>query len=429
MWKVCGLALLAAVLLGWGVGSLDWCGAWPAKAPVRLGSGFARAPLQAGAAEVALHPPFPSVLAGYGPVRSEVAGAAVPLRARALVLREGKLTVAIANADVLLLPADVVRRVRARVRKLGLDALWLVATHAHSSFGGYDARLVAEVAGTGRFHAADRKALVEGLSSAVAEAARALRPVRLDVGEGSAPGLVTSRDGPQPVDTRLTRAVLTSDEGPLAQVVIYSAHPTLAGRHPALADPDWPGRLARTEERAGKGITLVLPGAVGDATAAWPAKLPRTLPAWVKAFDSRVEAVGSGQAPSPALGFSTVAFFPPRPDARRIFPWGFRRLGANLLCTSAPRRAEVSLLRIGPLKLLAVPGEPTFAVARALEKASGATRTVGLTNGYLGYVDTPARVRRDSGEAKRQYFGPKLAAELAAAAQLAGRALVHAHAR
>jgi hypothetical protein len=36
------------------------------------------------------------------------------------------------------------------------------------------------------------------------------------------------------------------------------------------------------------------------------------------------------------------------------------------------------------------------------------TRVVGLTQGYVGYVDTPERVREGHGEARRAWYGSDL---------------------
>jgi hypothetical protein len=48
---------------------------------------------------------------------------------------------------------------------------------------------------------------------------------------------------------------------------------------------------------------------------------------------------------------------------------------------------------------------------------------VALTNGYLGYIETPDLVLQAKGESRRQYFGPELLDVLARAANLAGHSL------
>jgi hypothetical protein len=58
----------------------------------------------------------------------------------------------------------------------------------------------------------------------------------------------------------------------------------------------------------------------------------------------------------------------------------------------------------------------------ALLQRTGATGVLGLSGGYLGYVDTQAQVEGHAGESLRQYFGPVLLERLGAGAQLAAEA-------
>jgi hypothetical protein len=99
---------------------------------------------------------------------------------------------------------------------------------------------------------------------------------------------------------------------------------------------------------------------------------------------------------------------------------GFTRAaGNNLLCHSSPRVAEVTALALGPLEWLGVPGEPTTGAGAELARRTGATRVLGLTDGYLGYIETADLVKEGQGESRRQYFGPGLLERLGTAAELA----------
>jgi hypothetical protein len=92
-----------------------------------------------------------------------------------------------------------------------------------------------------------------------------------------------------------------------------------------------------------------------------------------------------------------------------------RRPAANVVEWLAPSTARVTVMTLGDLMLLGVPGEPTaLAAARmvaALPEAAvqgRRTRVLGLTQGYVGYIDTPERVRAGHGEARRAWFAPEL---------------------
>ncbi len=414
------MATLLAVGGAYAMASFDWCGRWERAEPRLASAGAASGQLRAGAARVPLEPPYPVVLAGYAPPRSVASRASFPLYARAVVLQVGAESVGLVTVDLLSLPAPLADEIRARVAGLGLGELWVVATHSHTSFGGYDSRLVSELAGTGRFRDGSRAAVVEAAVQAVTAAHRALAPTALSVGEGAAPGLTSPRTGAD-ADERLTRLELTG-AGPIARLWVYSAHPTLVeGRTEAL-DPDWPGALAAKADAAG-GVTLVVQGSVGNSTVADPSGGP-------EAFAARLFGAAQSVPPAPAaapvrLGHARVILALPRPDASRLpgLPGLLRAAGDNVMCQSSPRTAEVSLLQLGPVALLAVPVEPTAASGRALEAAAHAQRVVALADGYLGYLEPAAVVAGGTGESRRQYFGPTFEAELARAAGVAAAAL------
>jgi hypothetical protein len=67
--------------------------------------------------------------------------------------------------------------------------------------------------------------------------------------------------------------------------------------------------------------------------------------------------------------------------------------------------ATQTRLRIGPVALLGVPGEPVGELGIAARPAV----LVGLAGGYLGYVETPERWEAGLGESGKTYFGPSLA--------------------
>ena len=92
-------------------------------------------------------------------------------------------------------------------------------------------------------------------------------------------------------------------------------------------------------------------------------------------------------------------------------------------CRSTPAIAEISVLDLGPLRWVFVPGEATLSAARQIEWASDATQVVSLTNGYVGYIEAPDKVAMKTGESKRQYFGPELLQIVVAAARLGVSAL------
>lgn len=418
-WRSLFPLVLLTVGAAYSLASWNWCGSWAERAPVLVSRVAGEGPLRAGAAKVALAPPFPVVVAGYSPPRPEAGQADVPLFARAVVLEAGGTQVGLVSLDLLLVPDVLAARVRERARASGLEDVLVLATHTHSSLGGYDSRLVAQLSGTGRYREDVVDVITAAAGDALAQAAAALAPVSLEVGEARKQAFVVSRSGGPKPDGVLTRAVFRGQEGPVAELLLFAAHPTMVPRHRAYVDPDYPGRLSALREEDGSGVTLVLQGAGGNASVAYSEGqgLER-----VSGF-SRALAELAGDAPlSPVgetvrLSLARADAAMPRPDASRLVPSLTRAAGDNLLCESAPRLAEVGALVLGPLKLVAVPGEPSVAAGTELLRRTGATGVLSLADGYVGYVETAENVQGRLGESRRQYFGPALLERLSVAAE------------
>lgn len=404
---------MLAVGGAYAIASFNWCGPRPAQAPVvtrQSGEGA----LHGGAARVAIDVPFPVVVAGFGPMRPEATRSALPLHARAVVLEQGPLRVGLVSLELLLIPRSLTEAIEARAAALGLDALLVTATHSHSSFGGYDDRLIFQLAGTGAARSDVSGAVVSAAASALEQAVAALEPVVLSHATGAAEGLVISRAADMPADAALTRVRFSGARGPTAELVIVSAHPTF--RSGDVLSPDYPGWLSADGEENGGPITLVLMGAVGNGQAAGPA---------ADAYGHALAEAMRKLEPSPASGplaFASARLALPSPDSSRLVPGIVRRAGDNFLCASSPRDARLSLLELGGLRLLFTPGEVTQEAAAPLREAAAAQRVISLAGDYLGYFEAPARVRQRSGESKRQYFVPELHDRLvSAAAALAPR--------
>ena len=400
-WVLLGLAVALSVV------PFSRLGDRPRVRDVQNGTGAGQ--LRAGAfvSDLSIPVPVPSV--GYGLVRPEVDRVAFPLSARAVVLASDDERVGLVTLDLLLADRDLVEAIRQRVAGLGLSTLWVAATHTHSSAGGFAWNPVAQVAGTGRFRPTIRSRVVEAAAGALTAAASSLQPVEALTGASELPGGTASRDEFPDVDRRITRVQLRGERGPVAQLVVLAAHPTLVGRPPPGLDPDWPGRLARAQERAGQGVTLVLQGNVGNVSVQ-RVETGRDPP--VEAFAQLVDAAVAAvplQAAGTGLSHARVEVSLPGPDASRFVPWGLATLVDNVaLWPFAPGWAELAQLRIGGVRLLGLPVESTAASGAMLERAAGGARAVSLVNGYLGYAEPADRVERGAGESRRQLFGPGL---------------------
>ena len=420
-WRSLIPLVVLTVGAAYSLASWNWCGVWAEQPPVVLSQARGEGPLRAGAAKVALVPPFPVVVAGYSPPRPEALQADPPLHARAVVLEAGGARVGLVSLELLSVTSELVDRVRERAAAAGLRDVLVTATHTHSSLGGYDPRLVAQLVGVGRYRQESVDAIVDAAVSALTQAATTLTDVTLEVGEAREQGLVYTRSGGTRPDGVMTRAVLRGQAGPVAELLVFAAHPTLVPRQRAYVDPDYPGRLSSLREAEGSGVTLMLQGTVGNASVDFTkGQGLERVSGFARALAELAgKAPLSAAGPSVRLSLARVEVTMPRPDSSRLVPSLTRAAGDNLLCGSAQRSAEVSALALGPLELVTVPGEPTVDAGAELVRRTGATGVLGLADGYLGYVETPAMVKDGKGESRRQYFGPGLLERLAVAAELA----------
>lgn len=386
---------------------LDTCGPYPPSAPTLLSRGRAEGPLEVGAAKQQLHAPPKSIRAGYAPPRPDAEPGGDALFARALVLQVGEERVALATVDSLLVPAALTQKVRARLGAETLDAVHVFATHTHSSFGGYDARAMAELAGTGRFDQDAEETLVLALTQAIREAVRTLAPATLELLHSRGDiGIGLRSEGEGPDDRlQLLRFATASARHTL---VLFAAHPTLHPREAATLDPDFPGRVTELLDASG-GVSLFLQGAVGNTRVSLQeGSQEEKMETFAKAL-VRVGLAGTASVHERiVLAHSRTKVPLPRPDSTRLAPGVVRGAADTLLCASAAPSVEVSALSVGPLTMLLVPGEATEAAGRVLEQRTGADRVLSLADDYLGYIERADRVRRNTGEARRQYFGPEL---------------------
>jgi hypothetical protein len=363
-------------------------------------------PLAAGAAAVPLSAPEGTPMGGYPRLRYASQGVRDEPMARAVVLSEPGLTVALVSVDVLLIPDALRRKVEARLADLKLGSLLVGATHTHSGPGGFWDDLLGSRFGTGPHDPAWEEALAGRIAEAVRVAAGALAPAQLSVAGSVRPDLVLNRDGGAPGGRLLVLRLSRLDGGLLGQVVVFPAHATVLPKANLKLSADWPGALARDLP----GVTVFLQGAEGDQTWILPSPRPNAAPedyARLVADEVRRLPYPPG-VDAPPLAMAAAEVTLPAPSFGAVPPL-LDRLLSNLLWNWLPERTRVVVLQAGPAVLLLVPAEPGEAVGRAWRETSGpGAEVVSLVGDYVGYVETPEGVRARTGEAKRTYLGPEL---------------------
>ncbi|HET7827114.1 MAG TPA: neutral/alkaline non-lysosomal ceramidase N-terminal domain-containing protein, partial [Anaeromyxobacter sp.] len=261
------LSAVAVLALTLGVASLPWYAERPATPPRVVSAVVGAGPLRAGAAEAAFALPPGVPIGGFARRMYGSEGLRDAVGARAIVLATPGCKVVVASADVLLVPEAIEAAVRGQVSDLDIDGLFVTATHTHAGPGGYWESSAGERIATGPYDPRIRDAIATVIAVAIRRANEALAPARAAVARGTAIDLVRSRSGGER-DGRLTVLRVEREGGaPVAELVVFAAHPTILGGANRRISGDWPGRLVADGRR---GTRVLVQGAIGDQSPAGP---------------------------------------------------------------------------------------------------------------------------------------------------------------
>ncbi|TMA17425.1 MAG: hypothetical protein E6J84_07610 [Deltaproteobacteria bacterium] len=358
-----------------------------------LGVGSLRA--GAGKARIALGPH--PVLAGY-PGKRRADDASEPVYARAIALEVEGLRVLIASIDTLLIPGALEEEVMRRARLPPLTCLLLAATHTHSGPGGAWDSAIAGWLGAGPFDGAQRDAIAQAAADALVEAIATLGPAELLVAREEWPDGPARARSAGPVDSQLVALRVRRPSGDdIATLIDYPMHPTTVPRSSRRLSGDWPAKVSAALEGP---PVLVVQGASGNASWDRRADVAAAVAKEAQELLRKAEPVRHIQ-----IGCQARFVALPPPQASPAIPWLFRRAFANAVAIVRQPSAIETRLRVGPLTLVGVPGEPVGEIGRRMHPDV----IVGLADGYAGYIETPNRWAEGEGEASRTWFGPGLA--------------------
>ena len=403
------------------------------------------AQLLVGVAGADITPDRPLQLEGYGGREQPATGVLDRLEARAAVFEDGATRAALLALDLIGVTADSTGRIRAAVeRGCGIPAGNVVVTYSHTHGGPAMTRYVGSSAD------ADYVGWVEeAAAAAVVTASRRLRGAAIGVGEGSVElgvnrrrrtpdgvvlgpsphGLVDRRvrvlridqaDAPVPSGTLGRRFLPQAD--PIALLFSCVCHPTALRAENRRYSGDYPGAARRFVEGsygASGTLALFLPGCFGnvrpdlrDGQGRFRSATPHemtVLGRWLGSEVIRVaERVVAEPASMVAVGRRAVRLpYANVPDAAELrAALGSPRAGwAEALLARLERdgglpeaeTTEVQVLRLGRHWIVALPGETTLEIGRAIESAfydlglvgeTDAVLTVGYANDYVCYLCT-----------------------------------------
>ncbi len=371
--------------------------------------------LDAGAAAAPIRVPPGTPLGGYGSLARRAlvpdvldrhphafwfkpgGGMRDPLLARALVLESAGRRVTWVALDVIAVDRGLTDEVARRLVAGGHDpgTLLVSATHTHSGPGAFVDTFVMGMVALDRFDGEVREAVVAAAVAAVDEARARRRPARLAAGRTSVVGAVRSRLRLPIDDEMLVLRVTDADGAPVAALWNFAIHGTVLGPRNGRLSGDVMGAASRLLERELGVPALFVNGAVGDVSPA-------------RHGDHAVEEMGAllaGAAGAawqaarpmpPALEAAshTVALPAPRLSLRNCLGGWVPAALAIPLGSTFPDDATLTAVRTGDIAWIAIPGELQTALGVNLKRTGQEwfrhAAVAGLTNGYLGYLVTPA---------------------------------------
>lgn len=379
----------------------------------------APAPLFASFAEVDLTPTEPLPLGGYTQ-RGDHVGVfgKHPLRGRFVLLRQGSRSTLLGSLDMLTLPEGLRDRLQSKL-PLGVG-LFLAATHTHSAPDSQmlNPRMNFRIPGIAPYSSRWLDWYVDRISGGLKLAlSQPAVPVRsLEVRQWKFVGNRSRRKigSPDPVVT----LVLINGRQALG---VFAAHPTLSTPEEVEAHGDWPGAWMD------RGPWIVMTGAIGNMSPVPPASGATGVERSRRYVENLVGSGDKIRKFSRNFSPKFLDFYVkinsgaarPHPEfasANKVDPG----LAAMAVSRFAPPAMELSLLRLGGVTFVGLPGEPTTGVARRLRQTAamrGVRDLIVLShvNGWGGYMLEPEDYDAGGYEATLSFFGRTLAPRLSAA--------------
>ncbi|HTL31174.1 MAG TPA: neutral/alkaline non-lysosomal ceramidase N-terminal domain-containing protein, partial [Tepidisphaeraceae bacterium] len=353
-----------------------------------------------------------------------------PLELRAIVFESHGASVAIVSLDLIGVVRSQTESIRATIQlQCGIkpDHVLLAASHTHS---GPAMRGNGDLIPDAAFVAMVQDRAVE----AVAEAQRKLEPVTLALGCGSASFNVNRRPVPglagefQPnfaeiVDRRV-RVLRVNRAGgePLAVLFHFSCHPTTKRGSDGFISPDFPGLARSLIEQAFNCSALFLQGCCGNVRPLMVNEKNEFVAANREQLQGVADQLARGVIDA-TKNLTTSSFDELSATEREMFlPYGQPRSRSELdamlrgttpvdLAVKVPwatktldliarhalpkgRQSQIQSIRIGPLQIIAIPGEPVQEIGHAIERTL-CPRTdaqeiwpTGYANDSIGYLCT-----------------------------------------
>lgn len=384
---------------------------------------------------VDITPPIGTRLDGYGARKGPSNDVHDPLFATLLALKSGSSGVAMLSLDLVAVKLGFTNRIRRALSPiLGIpeDCILVAAIHTHSGPAGFLGRLTMPGSTEDPFL---EETILRRLAGGAGWVAQHLGPAQLSVGRGEVRDLGRNRNDPVngPVDYDVNVLRVDGEEGQsLAVLMNYGCHPTVLGPENLAISADYPGAArAALNKIYPKTTFFFFNGATGDVSTrftrrgqgfdevermgrilagevlkvmqvATPVDAPEligqiqplTLP--FRQFPSADAAQRQLEAFEADLARQRAAGLPHgeiRKAVTRVEGAQAQLHMAQSLGGAVSIETQVQALRLGPVALFSVPGEPFTQIVLDIKAKSPAQSTLAVSygNDYCGYFpDRPS---------------------------------------
>jgi hypothetical protein len=366
----------------------------------------ARAELQAGAAVRIITPnpllPVSGGMGAPGPAREKKG----EITARALVLRNGDVSVAIVALDLLGFPSALGDRVRAKVSRIPAQNILIGSTHTHSAPDCY-AFPDGKGGHTGNLKYMD--SVCEKAAEAVNEAIDRLQPAWIKIATDEAQGKIAyNYYAPDLYDRRMNVIQAISPSGKtIATLVNYAIHPEVLGDDIGVLSPDLIGPLCEKLESEAGGTALFMNSAQGGMITADNRDLSQPKDAqrgyWIDAR-SWDECLRIGHLMA-SEAMRIIKDAPAQKDPSLIceamnvrFPVDSPIMWSVIMASPLKYphnddrsiNARINLVNLGTAQILTIPGEALPNIGFYLKRKMRGKQNLlfGLTNEAFGYILT-----------------------------------------
>jgi hypothetical protein len=356
-----------------------------------------------------------------------------PIRSKAMVIKNSRVTYAIVSFDAVGVTYDVYQDILKRVKPHGIDEIILTATHTHNGPGALTKRFLWQVIAMDRFQPEIYEYVTNGITQSILDAAKNLTPQTLHSSNFKPKNVAKNRRNKEaPIDETAHFLFAKNTKGEITGGIInYGIHGTAHSAANLLFSADVSGGIERHIEKqimkmqpnSKRPTFLFINGAEGDVNPVH--KRHKGIEKTGQIFASYIpQAVNNALEVKDSWNIRKIRTKLPRGRFNlRNCKATKRKIVIPLTNRLLPRWAHLFQIQLGDIMIFTWPGEPTAALglqtkAMARELGIKDPWVFSLANGHMAYFTTPD-----------QYDVPSYESCVALHGKHAGKQILNTHKR